>query len=187
MNSNDIQLYGGRFPVTAYGEFLAQWENAANQRMTYAVSEMVSAGIDLLPSETVIFDPDDILRLHLFGAGGDLTVRWDVASGMVYWRYIGQPLPKDFSPSDFGGKKYSQKLERDANPIVALLWGAYSPGRERWAENRVGKAKLDYPYSDNKEQNMRLMVQGYPCCDRGSGEIMAIWTTGFVKYQQEDE
>jgi hypothetical protein len=96
-------------------------------------------------------DLDYLERGRVFGEQGDLELRRE--GDRVLWRFVGpvadpDPVPDDIKTDEYGAASdRNEQAERGLRPYerTALLWGADDDGDGRWFEERVGRARLEYP------------------------------------------
>lgn len=85
-------------------------------------------------------------RGRLFGPGGDLSFRR--AQNRFYWHFVGptplKPPTGNYHAADFWQETADRQpfYRREIKP---LLWGERLAGYDRWFENRVARAELQYP------------------------------------------
>ncbi len=140
-NEEELAVLGGEFTADRLAEFLAAWDFAA---MPYRIWEYAHRITFTEPEARAL---DLLERGRLFGAGGDLSLRRDGAR--VLWSFTGAartPAPADFDARNFWRKHPGSELRQ--HDATALLWGDYSDERQRWHDDRVGWADLNYPCAD---------------------------------------
>jgi hypothetical protein len=149
--------------------------------MPYCIIQTVESGLAFVTTETAgdKLENEQLLRLHLFGEGGDFTLRYD--DGDYLWRFVGTALSKE----ELGGDAYPGELVVGTEQH-ALLWGEFDSNRQRWYENIVGSAQLTYPIAEKHE---RLTIHARSVIDR-DGEVVAFWTyklAGYIPQQENKE
>ena len=183
---DDLVLIGGRYSVTNVDTavFLAGW---ALENIPYVVVDVLGDGVRIGKiSWWNDFDAilPRVMRLHIFGPGGDLTWRRD--ENRAFWRYVGgtyPELPEAITIHDFWDEsKVSELLVDEDNPRHALLWGQYDDQKDHWHEDRVGKAsaedRLRYPDVD-AQPGERVEVLAWELRQPDDSAVVAYWTYGF--------
>lgn len=177
-SSNDqIVLYGGQGVVFAS-------LNLSVGDMPYLMLETAEYGIAFGSTAEYAFIPEwTVLRLHAFGNGGDLLIRRD--EDRVFWRFVG--YNQVFNQLGLAnGTPYPHPLKINDEDVRSLLWGAYwgqdDLGQHHWQENRVGKARLAYPFPESVER-----VEIRACCVLDtSNQTVAYWTYTLVAHQPQE-
>ncbi len=171
-----LSIWGGVCAESDLIEFLKQWNLT---QMPYRIWEYASNIVfekDTLPDNTVLLQ-----RGRLFGPGGDLEVRRD--GEKFVWRFVG---PAGAQPP---GGDYQTDNYWDAHPDVvffeeeasALLWGEWQEGDNRWKDDRVGAARLDYPDADG----WRRVQVHYKTFSR-AGRVEFVWYTSLSEWKEDD-
>lgn len=160
---SDIVLWGGPFPESDTMIFLQGWNF---DTMPYTILETITQPVQFIETSHVYETNIDLVRLHVFGDGGDLTVRRDGRD--FYWRYVGYVQPTQ--PVNCEVFQRSLSL---GSTITTMLWGRWNQEKQIWQENRVGKALLEYPHIADAERVQLTSVEVY-----AGKELVAIWTTG---------
>jgi hypothetical protein len=111
----------------------------------------------------------ELIRLRAFGPGGDLEVRRD--ADRFYWRFIGPgkvPVPKILFENYWD---HHPTAVFRCTETSALLWGKRNDISGLWLDDRVAKARLEYPgaNSDRAQVRIRQYMQG--------GQIAFTWIT----------
>ncbi|MBW2065327.1 MAG: hypothetical protein JRJ03_10400 [Deltaproteobacteria bacterium] len=168
----DLAIWGGVRAENRLSEFLRQWDLS---QMPYRIWEYVSEIVferDTLPQNVALLE-----RGRLFGPGGDLELRRD--GGMFAWRFIGpaavQPPAGDYSAQDYWAS-HSQVMFHQRKE-TALLWGKWNG--EKWADDRVGAARLNYPATGEWVQ---VHYQGFS----RAGRLEFVWLTGLSEWKEAD-
>lgn len=119
-----------------------------------------------------------IERGRIFGKGGDLNFRRD--GNRVLWNFIGKNDVK--VPAGFGGKNFWESnpdVQLRQHDEAALLWGAYKQGLNAWQEDRVGWAKLNYPFEGAQpEDRVRIKYSIFTT----NGQIAFVWWKELENY-----
>lgn len=113
---------------------------------------------------------DLVERLRLFGKGGDLTMRRD--GHMFRWHFIGSSqtkVPQTPKPRDFWEEHPSKILYRIDQQVI--LWGAWDETRQRWYDDRVGWANLDYPQELHGKRHVYAHFWEY----LDTGRVAFVW------------
>ncbi len=169
----DFAVWGGRCAESALHTLLTDW-NIPNAGMNYVICEFMDRIIffdgqaaDVKLTKDMIAELE---RGRIFGANGDLSVWRD--GDQFHWRFVGEagmqpPAPFNKDANNFWrtapDAKAAKFLVREES---ALLWGERK-GKEgepsevepkqvqqmgtgkrepkRWFEDRVARAKLEYP------------------------------------------
>ncbi len=122
-----------------------------------------------------------ISRLHIFGEGGDLTVRRD--ENIFYWRFVGhETLLENLIGRLYPDENMPLSIDGETK---ALLWGRYQ-GEGAWQEDIVGKATLGYPTDDVKEAE-HTMIFAHIVKDKHNQSV-AYWTyrLGLPEYDSQE-
>lgn len=168
--SDDLHFFGKTQDVD-WQSLEAIWRRPD---MPIAIWHSVENGIQIGGTSEV---PSEVLRMHVFGEGGDFTLRMD--EGKAFWRYVG--LPVDNPPTN-ATSIWEQEThlisgdDRAEETISSLLWGEYEQGGRSgiWHDDRVGAAKLVYPV-DEKRQRITVVAR---VLRTPSYAIAAYWTLG---------
>jgi hypothetical protein len=120
-------------------------------------------------------------RGRLFGKGGDLDLRRD--GDTFRWRFVGAPNVRP--PEGYAAKEndfWEQHPHAKFHCYVetTLLWGKREG--DRWHDDRVAAAELDYPAPDDAE---RVQVK-YQVYSR-SGRVEFVWLIGVDEWQEESD
>jgi hypothetical protein len=169
---NDVVLVGGQ-GIDANSLALT----AVAQQMQYLIVDTIEDGLSFM--STTVYTPTGltVMRLNAFGSGGDLLIRRDEST--VYWRFVGNRSV--FEKLSLTGDEYPAPLSLQGNE-QALLWGEFDASRNRWYDNRVGKAALTYPGVTGE----RIEVLAHRVIDN-SGRIVAYWTYALQARTQRKE
>lgn len=119
-------------------------------------------------------------RGRLFGKGGDLDLRRD--GDEFRWRFVGDPHVRppdgyDAEENDFWTQHPDVAFH--CYEETALLWGERKG--DRWHEDRVATAELDYPAPDDAE---RVQVQ-YTLYSR-AGRVEFVRLSGVNQWKEDD-
>jgi hypothetical protein len=172
-----LAIWGGTCAEDALTDFLTGWDL---KRMPYRIWESTDR-IEFGKNEQA---PNVALleRGRLFGLGGDLDLRHD---GEVFrWRFVGDP---DVRPPEGYDAEENNFWKQHPDPDVAfhcydesaLLWGEHQG--DRWHDDRVAAAELDYLESDDAE---RVQVK-YKVYSR-AGRVEFVWLTKLQECKEED-
>jgi hypothetical protein len=172
-SSNDsVVLYGGQ------GDVLASLELPAED-MPYLMLETAEYGIQFGETSEYTYHSDwDVLRLHVFGEGGDLMIRCDELR--TFWRFVGDQSVFD-KIGLANGTPYPEPLSVSEEDERSLLWGAYNQELRSWQEDRVGKGRLKYPFPEGVE---RVEIRARRVFDKS--ETVAYWTYTLVAHQPQE-
>jgi hypothetical protein len=180
-----FRLCGGKFGSSELADFLDRWTWKSFD-MTYMILETIPDGLlfESVEDDTWLAPiigtlGDDLLRLHVFGTGGDLTIRRD--DDWFYWRYIGYKHEgiEDIPVQIHIYKEATLRIDNKRDRLKTILWGGYSEEHYRRHENRVGSANLDYPINTMD----RVVVEAVEVLGAGD-DVVAIWTRGLVGYEE---
>ncbi|MBD3192829.1 MAG: hypothetical protein GF308_19475 [Candidatus Heimdallarchaeota archaeon] len=139
---NDFEVWGGKLGLTHLIEFLNEWDF---EKMPFKMIETVneiSLHTNRYPWNDI--DVDLLKRIRIFGKKGDLDIRRDHYD--LFWRYIAiknEKPPVKYRNNDFW--EINQDKEFFFSDGEAFLWGRYNEDLDEWKENKVAKAKLNYP------------------------------------------
>ncbi len=127
----------------------------------------------VIGTEVAPRDVDRLERARLFGPGGDLEV-WRGNQGFR-WRYVGlaASAPEGDTlawPDDENNPVFSREQ-------TALFWGNRPEGRERWYDDRVAGARLEYPIGGAPER-IQVRYREYT----QAGRPFAIWLQELEAY-----
>jgi hypothetical protein len=157
---------------TCASDVLLDWLNDLD---TTAFSVYIWCYTDacVIGRETVPTDVALLERARIFGLDGDLEI-W--RGGQDFrWRYVGLAAhaPK--------GKEWNWPVDEN-KPVfwrerTMLLWGNRPKGRERWHDNRVAGAALDYPVNGAPER-VQVRYREYT----QAGRPFAIWLRELEDY-----
>lgn len=195
-NRTTLDLLGGKVAEREFEAFLKNWKflfTADHYLLCETYLEGMSFGEAEYPK-----NPLNIMRLHVFGTNGDLTIRRDDEA--IYWRYVGSLVPRPLpeSAKDYWDTSGTNGLIGET--VDALLWGEYGQSKNpayahHWHENRVGKATpiLKYQFP-NVEQAMdarqngqkKVMVQTQVLRHPKTRTVVAFWNIGLVPYKVEE-
>lgn len=171
-----LAIWGGRCGEDELLTFLRQWDLAEMPYRIWEYASTIKFQKDTLPEHAILLQ-----RGRLFGPGGDLEVR---RNGREFtWRFIG-PAGAHPPEGNYQAQNYWDShsdavfFEEEAR---ALLWGQRQVGNDRWKENRVGAAQLDYPASDGW-QRVQIHYKTYSC----AGQIEFVWYTNLSKWKEDN-
>lgn len=173
-SSNDLVLFGGE----GLDWTTLQWDTA---QIPYMMIETAEWGIQFLPSNTPLDAALTILRLHLFGEGGDLLLRHD--EDRIYWRFVGERGM--YERLGLHGKLFPRNLQQ-GKQVTSLLWGQcqYDENKQPYRyEGRMGKASLNYPLVPAESE--RVEIHALEIID-DMGAIVTHWTFGLGAYQEQE-
>jgi len=173
-----LSIWGGTCAADALTDFLTGWDL---KRMPYRIWESTDR-IEFGKNEQA---PNVALleRGRLFGLGGDLDLR---RAGEVFrWRFVGDP---DVRPPEGYDAEENNFWKQHPDPDAAfhcydesaLLWGERKGNR--WHDDRVAAAKLDYPAPDDAE---RVQVE-YKVYSR-AGQVEFVWFTELGEWKEESD
>lgn len=175
--NDTIVLIGGQWSAA---EPLNTLANFRFLDMPYWIVQTLEQATRFRDDATGNWLAEGLLRLHAFGAGGDLTVRRD--EDRYYWRFVGHAE----SAGGLQGEAYPGELWKDdAQHQQALLYGKYE-GDGQWQENIVGSAFLNYPH----EPVERVMIHAHAIVGpvaKDEVDVVAYWTYKLDTYVPEQE
>jgi len=171
-----LAIWGGTCAEDALADFLAGW---SLERMSHCIWESTDR-IDLgkhIPVPNVIL----LERGRLFGKVGDLDLRRD--GNTFRWRFVGDPgihppASYDVEENNFWAQHPGAAFH--CYEEKALLWGKLKD--DRWHDDRVAAAKLDYPKMDGAE---RVQVK-YKVYSR-AGRVEFVWLTKLCEWKEEND
>lgn len=172
-SSNDLVLFGGEGLDWAR----LSWDAESMPYMMVETAEQDDQGIQFLPSDANFNWGLTILRLHLFGTGGDLLIRRD--EDRMYWRFVGERGM--YERLGLQGVGFSGEL-RNGKQVTSLLWGKYEDERRDRYEARMGKASLKYPVVSAETE--RVEIHALEILD-DMGKIVTHWTFGLGVYKEQ--
>jgi hypothetical protein len=171
-----LAIWGGMCAEDALSDFLAGW---SLEQMPYRVWESTDR-IDF-EKDTSVSNVALLERGRLFGEGGDLDLRRD---GAVFrWRFVGTPTicpPEPYNAKENNFWAHHPEATYHCYEESALLWGERKG--DRWHEDRVAAANLDYPAPDDAE---RVQVR-YRVYSR-AGHVEFVWLTGVSDWKEEHD
>lgn len=158
--NSSIIIWGGEFDVKKFKNFMSVWSFAD---MSYAIQEHAhKIAFQVADTDSIVSQNLALLeRMEIFGAGGNISLRRN--DDRFLWHFIGndtktqQDTLSKLTDTNFTVRKFweensSSKLyKRDES---ALLWGEYDEDSNRWHDDRVGWANLDYPIG--REQRVQI-------------------------------
>jgi hypothetical protein len=172
---SDLSLWGGTCTEDALTDFLAGWDRKDMPYRIWEFTDRINFERNTLASNVTLLE-----RGRLFGEGGDLDLRRD---GYTFrWRFVGDP---DVRPPEGYDAEEGNFWEKHSDAAfhcyeeMALLWGKRQG--DRWHDDRVAAAKLDYPAPDDAE---RVQVQ-YKVYSR-AGRVEFVWLTGLSEWKEEN-
>jgi hypothetical protein len=171
-----LAVWGGTCAEDALTDFLNGWPL---ERMPYRIwesTDRIDFGKNKPVSNITLLE-----RGRLFGPGGDLDLRRD--GGIFRWRFVGAPYVRPPQDCDTAGANFWAQHPDAAFHCyeeTALLWGERKG--ERWHDDRVAAAELDYPATDNAE---RVQVQ-YKVYSR-EGRVEFVWLTELREWKEESD
>ena len=167
-----LSLWGGRCAESNLSEFLRQWDLSEMPFRVWEYVSKIAFGQDTLPQNVALLE-----RGRLFGEGGDLELRRDGAA--FAWRFVGpagiQPPTGDYGAQDYWASPPEVTFHQCE--ATALLWGKWNG--EKWADDRVGAATLDYP-----KPGERMQIS-YKTFSR-AGQVEFVWFTGLSEWKEAD-
>lgn len=168
-----VVLRGGKWSDTAT---LATFQF---QHMPYCIVQTVKQPTQFRYDKPEIWLKEDLLRLHAFGDGGDLTVRRD--GDRYYWRFVGT----EASAAGLAGEPFPHPVQIDPEQEQkALLYGV-NKGGGQFQENIVGGANLNYPQALQNAD--RVMIHAHAVTAADGLEVVAYWTYKLDTYEPEPE
>ncbi len=177
-----LAIWGGQCAEDELLSFLEGWQL---KDLTYRIWEYVSE-IEFSP-QTINQPPKNVSLLEhgrMFGPGGDLILRRDGAE--FRWHFVGeisQPEPPaSGNPKDFWAVEANQGLKFHKWEDKALLWGEYKKEAGRWYDDRVARAKLDYP-TPNGEKWPRVSIEYYTFSQ--AGQVQFVWFRELKEWRSE--
>jgi hypothetical protein len=169
---DELTILGGQCAESELLKLIEYWDLAS---MPFRVWEYCSEIIfekDTLPNNLALLE-----RGRVFGEGGDLMLRRSDKG--FSWRFIG-PAGIREPAGKYGMQKYWIK-NQDAifhqDQKKAILWGKWNG--ERWVEDKVGAAKLNYPASGQRVQ-LWFKVFSY------AGQVEFVWYTGLSEWRDAE-
>jgi hypothetical protein len=138
---DDLSIWGDVCTEANLLTFLSAWDLT---QMPFRIWEYVSKidfELGTPPSNFSLLE-----RGRCFGKSGDLSLRRD--GDLFRWHFIGKEGMKPPAGYDADENNF-WKADPHAQYLVceesALLWGDRKSGATRWFEDRVARAKLEYP------------------------------------------
>jgi hypothetical protein len=167
-----LALWGGTCAEDALTDFLNGWPLG---RMPYRIWESTDriAFEEQPPTNVALLE-----RGRLFGAGGDLELRRD--GGTFHWRFVGAPEvrpPQGYDTDDANFWAQHPGVAFHCYEETALLWGKRQG--DRWHDDRVAAARLDYPAPDDAERAQVL----YKVYSR-AGRVEFVWLIGLNVWKE---
>lgn len=166
----DLSIFGGQCTESYLLKFLEQWDLAGMPFRVWEYASEVVFKKCTLPQNIVLLE-----RGRIFGEGGDLMLR---RNGTTFgWRFIGpasiKPPAGEYGMQDYW-KNHPKVMFHQYNG-TALLWGKWNG--ERWVEDRVAAAKLDYPAIGQRIQlHYRVFSR--------AGQVEFVWYTGLSEWKE---
>ncbi len=174
---HDLCILGGQCPEKEILSFLEQWDLTDMPYRIWEYASEIAFAQNTFPDNYPLLE-----RGRLFGTGGDLSLRRNI--GSFEWRFIGpagiQPPTGDYHVQDFWDR--DPKTGFHQYEKTALLWGAFDG--QRWAENRVAAAHLDYPVKE-KVVGSRIKLSYKVFCRAGHVEF--VWYTGLGEWRESSD
>jgi hypothetical protein len=144
-----ILIWGGVFDVEKFKGFMVAWSFAD---MSYVIQEHAhDIAFQIADTNNIVSQNPALLeRMEIFGASGNLSLRRN--GNEFLWHFIGhdtearQDTLSKLEAAQFKVREFWKEnsecrfYKRDES---ALLWGEYDGNR--WHDDRVGWANLDYP------------------------------------------
>jgi len=178
VGQGNLAIWGGTCAENALVDFINGWSLT---EMPYHIWE--STDRIKFEKEEEVRVPNVMLleRGRLFGLAGDLDLRRD--GDTFRWRFVGAhtmhpPEGHNVKENDFWAQHPDAVFH--CYEETALLWGKREG--ERWHENRVAAAELDYPGMDSAE---RVKVT-YKVYSR-AGRVEFVWLTGLREWKEEND
>lgn len=172
---DQLAIWGGRCGTEAdVLQLLQKWPKR-DEAMPYRIWEY-SDRIDF-EEKKLPQDAHWLERGRLFGPGGDLEVRRD--GDRFYWRFVGRagarPPDGSFHALNFWtqtepGTRFFHSEDR------ALLWGERREGFDHWFDDRVARARLNYPW--DKEGRVQVKYRTFS----RAGQVEFVWLLGLESY-----
>jgi hypothetical protein len=168
----DLTILGGRCAECNLMGLLQEWNLI---EMPFSIWEYCSEIVfekNTIPQNITLLE-----RGRVFGNSGDLMLR---RNGIDFeWRFIGPAGIKEIA-ADYGPQNYWKtniNVMFHEKEETSLLWGKWNG--ERWIEDRVGAAKLDYPVKDTeKEERLQLNYKTFT----HAGIVEFVWFTGLSEW-----
>jgi hypothetical protein len=182
--SANLQLEGGRFDITEHlpSDYVKLVDSDA---LRFGIVETVRHGALFGSSANLSVDDTTLTRLHLFGPGGDFTLRRD--ANQYYWRYIGyNTISFPTSGRDFWEASASNSKLRvdDGAPIFSMLWGKHTDA-DQWYEDRVGRARLTYPVGGQPSRVLLCSYRLETADDHLASHLVAYWSTAIISANEK--
>lgn len=164
-NQQNLAILGGEIAADSVRTWLAGWGlHTLPWRFWETASELQLDEASLPP------DNEYLERGRLFGPGGDLTLRRE--GEQFRWWFIGEPTtkrPEQLKAADFWATDPTAKLYKVTQR--ALLWGAWDAKLNRWYDDRVGFARLNYPPSLQGSERVYAHYREY----LNAGQVAFVW------------
>lgn len=141
----DLTILGGRCAESNLKGLSLEWDLSEMPFRVWEYSSEIAFERNTPPKNIILLE-----RGRIFGEGGDLILR---RNGMDFsWRFIGpggieEPDGK-YDTQNYWERNQDVMFHRDEK--TTLLWGEWNG--ERWVENRVGAARLNYPVDGKRIQ-----------------------------------
>jgi len=168
----DLSIWGGLCAESDLPTFLRQWPLAQMPYRIWEYASEIAFEQDTLPQNVALLE-----RARLFGPGGDLEVRRE---GTTFaWRFVGpagvQPPAGDYDAQDYWAKHPDATFHQREE--TALLWGKRDG--EKWADDRVGAARLNYPATGER-------VQAHYRTFSRAGRVEFVWFADLREWKEAD-
>jgi hypothetical protein len=160
---SSIIIWGGVFKEERFKDFMSAWSFAD----MYVIQEHAhKIDFQLADADSIVNQNPELLeRMEIFGASGNLSLRRN--GDQFLWHFISddgqarQETLNKFAVANLEVKKFwdentEHKLYR--RDESALLWGDYDTNFNRWHDDRVGWANLDYPTGQRKRMQIDYTV-----------------------------
>jgi len=167
-DKSNLHIWGGEFAAGTdeLRQFITTWADHSFD-MPYHIWEYAHTIEFTRSDEPPVEGCENLLvRLCVFGTDGNLSLRRD--GNRFLWHFIGAfepPLNREqWNVQDFFAANPDAKLHEYADE-EAMLWGEWQEAENSdeaphiWHDDRVGWAKLNYPFPDQQAKPERARIK----------------------------
>jgi hypothetical protein len=160
---SSIIIWGGVFKEEKFKDFMSAWSFAD----MYVIQEHAhKIDFQLADANSIVNQNPALLeRMEIFDASGNLSLRRN--GDQFLWHFVGDDSQvRQETSNKLEAAKFEVKNFWDENTECklyrrdesALLWGEYDTNFNRWHDDRVGWANLDYPIGPRKRVQIDYTV-----------------------------
>lgn len=178
--SDNIAILGGAIKADQISEFIAKCNFYMMPYKIWEYTNEIKFVVDELPDSSKY---KYLVRGRIFGPGGDMEIRRE--SDIFLWHFIGQEETinlENYNPKNFWTEGENSKTILRQYEESSLLWGDYKEDLERWQDDRVGWAFLNYPIHDPEVKSKGKRLEIHYSVFSYQGQVQFIWFKEVKEY-----